>query len=167
MRKNPGESRFLWLIVGLVAGLGIARFWPHEPVKAATSDRTAKFGMMTTPTGFAGLEGVFVLDYLTGQMTGAVIDPKSGKFLISYSNNVAKDFGVDPKTTPQYAFVGGRASLAGKGGVSPASSVIYVGELSSGMVIAYGMDYRILRKPVFGKPIIKLDAFRFREAALK
>lgn len=166
MRTNPGNSRFLWLIVGVIAGLGIAKFWPHEPLQAATSDRSAKFGMLTNSTGFAGLEGVFVLDYLTGQMTGAVIDQKSGKFLISYSRNVAKDFGVDPKSTPQYAFVGGRASIAGGRGVSPATGVIYVGELTSGMVIAYGMDYRILRKPV-AKLFFKLDAFRFREAALK
>lgn len=167
MQTRTGDSRLLWLAVGLVAGLAIASYWPHEPVAAATSDRSSKFGMLTTPVG-GGAEGVFVLDFLTGRLTGGVLDTSSGKFQYAYYANVAVDFGVDPKVTPQYAFVGGQALLSGRRGITPAASVIYVGELSSGRVIAYGFDYkRASRKVGIRKPLVKLDGFQFREAALK
>lgn len=166
MAKRVGESRVMWMAVGLVAGLAIASFWPHEPVAAGTSDRNAKFGMMTTPVSI-GVDGVFVLDYLTGRMTGAVIDSRSNKFQYAYFRNVALDFGVDPKTTPQYAFVGGQAVLQGKRGVTFGRSVIYVGELSSGKVIAYSMDIKVNRKAVSARQLLKLDLYQFREAALK
>jgi len=159
------QSRILWLTTGLVAGLCISYFWPHEPLAAASNDRDAKFGIMTTPIGIS-VEGVFVLDYLTGRLSGAVIDPSTGKFSHFYAHSVAADFKVDPKATPHYAFVGGRASLAGRGGVSPASSIIYVGELSSGMVMAYGINYKTVRAGVRLRPqaFVPLDGFQFREA---
>lgn len=160
------KSRMMWLTTGLVAGLCISYFWPHEPVKAASNDRDAKFGIMTTPVAI-NVDGVFVLDYLTGRMSGAVIEQNSGKFTHTYARSVAADFSVDPKATPHYAFVGGRAALAGRGGVSPATSVIYVGELSSGKVMAYGINYKITRRPIPTQPFVPLDAFQFREATVK
>jgi len=160
------QSRFFWLTAGLLAGLCVSYFWPHEPVEAASNDRDSKFGIMTTPVGL-NVEGVFVLDYLTGRLTGAVIDTSSGKFTHTYYRPVAADFNVDPKATPHYAFVGGRASLAGRGRITPASSVIYVAELSSGLVVAYGIDYKISRRKVPTKPLVPLDKFPFREATVK
>jgi hypothetical protein len=162
------QSRMMWLTTGLLAGLCISYFWPHEPVQAASNDRDAKFGLMTTSVGL-NVEGVFVLDYLTGRLSGAVIDPNTGKFSHFYAHSVATDFKVDPKATPHYAFVGGRASLAGRGGVSPAASVIYVGELSSGMVMAYGINYKVARAGVRlrAQPFVVLDGFPFREATVK
>ena len=156
----------MWLTTGLVAGLCISYFWPHEPVAAASNDRDAKFGIMTTPVTL-GMEGVFVLDYLTGRLSGAVMNGNTGKFNHTYIRSVAADFKVDPKATPHYAFVGGTASLAGRGGVSPATSIIYVGELSSGVVMAYGINYKIAQRPVPTQPFVPLDAFPFREASVK
>ena len=166
MQKQIGNSRAVWLGVGLMAGLSIAYFWPHEPAAAASNDRAAKFGMMTTTMGL-DVEGVFVLDYLTGRLTGAVMNTRTGKFGVMYTRVIAADFGVDPKTTPQYAFVGGRAALSGRG-ATPASSVIYVGELNSGKVICYAMKYTIPRTKVrVPQPLIPRDAFPFRQAAPK
>jgi hypothetical protein len=160
------QSRIMWLTTGLVAGLCISYFWPHEPVAAASNDRDAKFGIMTTPIGL-NVEGVFVLDYLTGRLSGAVMNGNTAKFNHTYARSVAADFKVDPKATPHYAFVGGRAALAGKRGVSPAGSIIYVGELSSGMVMAYGMNYNITQRAVPTQPFVPLDGFQFREATVK
>lgn len=158
------ESRLMWLTAGLLAGLCISYFWPHEPVAAASNDRNSKFGIMTTPVAL-NAEGVFVLDFLTGRLTGAVMDPRVGTFTVKYFRNVSADFNVNPKSTPRYAFVGGRARIASRGQVTPAESVIYVAELSSGLVIAYGMHYVIPRgKVLVPQPLAKLDAFPFREA---
>ncbi|MFQ5730687.1 MAG: hypothetical protein ACE5KM_01910 [Planctomycetaceae bacterium] len=166
MQKQIGNSRALWLGAGLIAGLCIAYFWPHEPVAAASNDRASKFGMMTTSMGL-DVEGVFVLDYLTGRLTGAVMNTRTGKFGVVYTRVVAADFGVNPKTKPQYAFVGGVAALSGRG-ATPANSVIYVGELTSGKVIAYAMKYTIPRGVVpRPQPLIPRDFFPFRQAAPK
>lgn len=167
MQNREGGTRLLCLAAGVVIGLCISYFWPHEPVAAATSDRDSKFGMMTTQVA-AGVEGVFVLDYLTGRLTGAVMNTSTGKFSHIYLRSVAADFKVDPKETPHYAFVGGRALLSGRGSVSPAASIIYVAELTTGMVMAYGMDYKIVRGRVpTPLPFTPLDGFPFREAAIK
>ena len=160
------QSRIFWLTTGLLAGLCISYLWPHEPVQAASNDRDSKFGIMTTPVGI-NVEGVFVLDYLTGRLTGAVLDPNTGKFKHSYLRMVSADFNVDPKATPHYAFVGGRASLTGRRGFSPAGSVIYVGELTSGRVIAYTFDYKISRVALRVQPFRPMGSFPFREASVK
>lgn len=165
MQKQIGNSRVVWLGAGLIAGLCIAYFWPHEPVAAASNDRASKFGMLTTPIGDA--EGVYVLDYLTGRISGAVMNTRTGKFGVFYTRVIAADFGINPKTTPQYAFVGGRALMAGRG-ATPAASVIYIAELNSGKVIAYGMKYTTPRGRVrVPQMLTPLDAFPFRQAAPK
>ena len=105
---------------------------------AGTSDRDDKFGMLTLPVKdlqLAGvrdhLEGVFVLDFLTGQIKGAVLG-RGGKFTHYYFRNVAADFQVDPSATPHFAFVQGVAQLPGQGRATPATGVLYIGELTSG-----------------------------------
>lgn len=167
MQTRTGESRLLWLTVGLLAGLSISYFWPHEPVAAASNDRNDKFGIMTTPVAIDA-EGVFVLDYLTGRMTGAVLNTKAGSFGVMYFRSVAQDFNVDPKAKPYYAFVGGTAGLASRGGVTPGRSVIYVGEMTSGKVVAYGMNYKIVPGRVAQpQPFQPLDVLSFRAAAAR
>ena len=166
MTKRMTESRVMWLGVGLAMGLCISYFWPHEPALAASNDRDSKFGIMTAPMGI-DVEGVFLLDYLTGRMTGAVLNTRAGKFNHVYVRNVAVDFKVDPKAKPHYAFVAGRASMPGKRGVSPAMSVVYVAELSSGLTVAYGMNYRTTQRRVPVQRFVVLDSFSFREAVAK
>jgi len=164
MKTRLGESRLLWLAAGLVAGLCISSFWPHEPVQAASNDRAEKFGIMTTPIAINS-EGVFVLDFLTGRLTGAVMDPRNGTFTVKYFRNISGDFNVDPKSTPRYVFIGGQARIAAYRQVTPAESVIYVGEMNSGKVIAYAMHYTIPRGNVgVPLPLKKVDGFSFRQA---
>ena len=89
--KQNTNNRMVWLVVGVLAGLCISYFWPHEPVSAATSDRDTNFGLITVPVRdvtIAGvrdtMEGVFVIDYLTGRLQGAVINPRIGKLCINF-----------------------------------------------------------------------------------
>lgn len=168
MPSRISESRMLWLAVGLLAGLSIAYLWPHEPVAASSNDRDGnKFGIMTTPIS-VDAEGVFVLDYLTGRLTGAVMNVRTAKFGVVYGRSVAADFNVNPKVQPHYVFVGGRATLSSRGRVTPATSVIYVAEMTSGKVIAYGLNYQTprARNPVL-QPLSPLDVLNFRRAVKK
>jgi hypothetical protein len=159
------DHRLTWLAVGLLAGLGFSQFWPHEPALAAVTDRNDKFAMATTPVSILDtVEGVFVLDFLTGRLTGAVLNAKAGVFGHAYFRNVAADFKVDPTGNTNYAIVAGRAQLPSRGRVSMATGVVYVAELSSGRVIAYGFPYNESPRPVPPVEMGILDNFAFREA---
>ncbi|MCC7420021.1 MAG: hypothetical protein IT428_07070 [Planctomycetaceae bacterium] len=167
---QQGSQRWVWLTAGLVGGLCLSYFWPHEPAMAETADRAAKFGLMTCPVqpGVAGiapeLEAVFVLDYLTGRLQGAVLNPKVAKFTHAYYRNVAADFNVNPNTDASYAMVAGRNQLqAAK--VPLSTSVIYVGELASGKVAAYVFPYAEARGVVPPIQLEVADYFSFRQEA--
>ena len=159
------------MMAGVAVGLAASWFWPQEPMHAASSDRDEKFGMLTVPVKdvqFAGvrdhLEGVFVLDFLTGQLKGAVLG-KNGKFTHTYFRNIAADFQVDPAATPHYAIVQGNAQLPSQGRFTMATGVIYIGEMTSGKVAAYGFVFNDTARPVGPIALAPLDTFPFREAA--
>jgi hypothetical protein len=170
MRPSLSESRVWWLAAGLVAGIGVAYFWPHEPAYATTADRDAQFAMCTVPVGTSAagindpMDGVFVLDFLTGQLKGAVLNRQTGKFTSFYLRDLAKDFNVDPKAEPHYAMVSGFSQLAGQGGLTFASGVVYIGELSSGKIAAYAFPWKEAPRPA--PQVIQLQPihyFQWRE----
>ena len=155
------DRRWLWMSIGLAAGLVIAFVWPHEHAAAVVSDRNDKFAMVTAQfdvTDF--VEGVFVLDFLTGQLRGSVMDPRGGKFSAMFTRNVAADFQVNPNEPGTYAIVSGRTNLPSTRGGRPATSCIYIAELTSGKVVCYSF-------PVNARgaaPLTPIDTFQFREA---
>ena len=149
------------MTLGLAAGLVIAFVWPHEPAAAVVGDRNDKFAMVTAQfdvTDF--VEGVFVLDFLTGQLRGSVLDPRSGTFNVLYARNIAADFDVDPNTPGTYAIVTGRTNLPSGRGARPATSCIYVAELNSGKVVCYSFPVTARGAAV----LTPVDQFQFREA---
>lgn len=160
----------MWLMAGAVLGLAASWFFPQEPLHASSSDRDEKFAMLTVPVKdvqFAGvrdhLEGVFVLDFLTGQLKGAVLT-KTGRFTHFYMRNIAADFQLDPAATPHYAIVQGNAQLPSQGRLTMATGVIYVAELTTGRVAAYGFPYNETNRAVGPIALAPLDKFQFREA---
>ena len=168
MTRSLSDSRVVWLVVGLMAGLGIATFWPHEPALASATDRTAQFSMATASVNpITPLEGVFVLDFLTGTIRGAVLNEQSAQFTQFYYRNLAQDFNVDPKSEPSYSMVTGLANINSRPGFQAANSVIYIAELSSGTVRAYGFPYTVARVPQPPIQMVLLDKFPFREAQEK
>ena len=73
MSVNRTNYKLVWLTAGLVAGISIASIWPHEPLSAATADRNEKFGLITAAVN-SEAEAVFVIDYLTGRLSGALLN---------------------------------------------------------------------------------------------
>src|SRR5438045_436599 len=120
MRAQMTGNRTLFLIVGLIAGLAIAQFWPREPAYAVTTDRDARFALTTCTVSVIGvdpIEAVFVLDFLTGQLKGSVLSRQLGQFVLFYWRDLANDFSIDPKVEPRYAIVNGQGQLLGRQGV--------------------------------------------------
>lgn len=165
MKNEQQGTQLLWLVAGLVGGLCIASMWPGEPAKAVTTDRNSKFALATSEVSFAGTsEAVFALDFLTGRLTGGILNNRSGKFTHAYYRNVAADFQLDPKIDPTYAIVTGRCQLPGARGVTPAQGVVYVAELTSGKVAAYVFPYKESNQPLPPAELTPTDFFTFREA---
>ena len=159
MRHSTG---WLFLAIGLLLGLGIAALWPQRPLAAASSDRNEKFGMCTVIMT-DGLEAVFVLDFLTGRLTGACLGRQGNGFVQFFAADVAADLGVAPGK-PQYAMTPGLATIRATPGTQPAASVIYVAELNSGIVGCYAIPFRLPnnKNPV-PQRLAPLDKYHFRE----
>lgn len=175
MRVPSADHRVIWLLAGLALGLGVAYFWPHESAYATTADRDSKFVMITVPVGTSAagitdpMDGIFVLDFLTGQLKGAVLNRQNGKFTSFYLRDLAKDFNVDPTNDdPHYAIASGYSQLASQRGLTFASGVLYVGELSSGRIAAYAFPWKEAPRPAPQViPLTPIDNFPWREPTQK
>lgn len=164
MYQHGNDKRTVWLVIGLVAGLGIATLWPHEQAKAVATDRDAQFAMATCQVGAIDtLEAVFVLDFLTGSLKGAVLNRTNNSFTNFFFRDLPQDFGTDPKKEAHYCIVTGLAQLAAAGNIPPASSVVYVGELTTGKIICYGYAFRESATPMAPQPLIPVAQFPFRQ----
>ena len=167
MLNRLTNSRMVWLVVGLLAGLCVSYFWPHEPVRAAATDRNDKFALATAILGDGGngpTEGIFALDFLTGRLTGAALNRDSRAFVAFYIANVAADFGIDAGQSPKYAIISGLAQPPNRAGRQFASSYLYIGELTTGQVRCYAIPYRITARPIpTPVPLIPVAFFQFRE----
>lgn len=157
----------MWILTGLIAGIGLASIWPHEPLAAATADRNEKFAMITSQLGL-DTEGVFVLDFLTGRLTGAALSrTRNGTgFVQFYYRNVAEDFQVAGSATPYYAISSGFAEIQNRGGAQWGQSAIYIAELNSGRVQAYAIPFRITQVAQPPVPLVPVAVFPFREATV-
>lgn len=163
--QQPHDQRTWWLLAGVAIGVGLSYLWPMEHVQASATDREERFAITTTATGYAQAESVFVLDFLTGRLAGATLSNQTTKFTQFYFRMITADFGLDANTKPKFVVIPGQAELQGSRGVTPAFGVIYVGELNSGRVIAYGYSTKANIKQIQPpQPLIMMDAFTFREA---
>lgn len=135
-----------------------------KSAQAPVAHGTDKFSMVTVPMLENGVpEGVFVLNNLTGGLVGGVLNEQTGKFGYRYLHNVAADFQTGNTPDPRYCIVTGPANLRSSAGVQPGFGVIYVGELSSGRVIAYGFQRPTTRNMGTTMPLAILDAFQFAD----
>jgi hypothetical protein len=144
--KNPNTNAAAWLGLGLLAGLIVAGFWPSVPLHATATDKVDNFSMATGHVE-DGVEGVYFLDHLTGELHAYVLGPAArGGFGIQchYYRNVAKDFDAGEKA--RYLMATGLDDLAraGRGSaIQPSRSIIYVAEVSTGVAIGYYLPYSI------------------------
>ena len=171
MAVHRSDRKLVWLTLGFAAGLAMASIWPHEPLQAASSDRNEKFAIITAPvTAGGGLvggsEAVFVVDFLTGRLTGARLSRtrRNGTAFINfYYRNLAEDFHVNAGGEPYYAVTAGAAEIQSQGGAQWGQSALYVAELNSGKVGAYAIPYTVSQTPQPAVPLFPIDKFSFRE----
>jgi hypothetical protein len=172
MLRTMTSGRAAWLAAGLLAGLAVAYLCPHQPTYANTTDRESQFMMITVPVGnqAAGfndpLDAVFILDFLTGQLKGAVMNRGQMKFGSFYMRNLAQDFGLKGDQDAHYCMVSGYSQMPAGQGVTYASGVLFVGELNSGKVAAYSFAFNEQGAPG-PQQLVLIDAFPFRQPLKK
>lgn len=132
------------LIVGAALGAGAIAIccggWATTQVHATASIGEDNFSIATGLVD-QDLEGFFFLDFITGDLRGAILSRRTGKFSGFFEYNVQADFGTQTQN-PKYLMVTGLADLPrGKGPAQLGRSVVYVAEATSGQVYAYALPY--------------------------
>jgi len=146
--------------------------WMSEiPIHAVASSSDDGFAVATGPLDDE-IEGLFMLDTLTGELSCRVMNQRAYKFGVLFTANAAVDMNLEQGKRPKYLLVTGRANFrgAGGGGVRPARSVAYVVETNTGYYAAYGVPWR---KTMANEPQLQpgrlalLDIGQSRTAAIR
>ncbi len=134
--------------VGLVAGSWRSAT-PLPRAAAVTSLSHESFAVCTAPVD-STVEGFFVLDFETGDLTGGVLNPGTSKFGVSYRHNVLKDLGfkAGKVKNPKFLLVPGQATFTGNNRM--AASVLYVTDAATGVTVAYGIPWNSTQTPGAG-----------------
>lgn len=114
------------------------------PLEAGTSSVGKNISMATGPVD-EDVEGLFVLDHLTGTLSLIVVNPRGmgGPVPIigQFTANVTSDLGLEKgKETDYVMTVGGVSALRG-GGPRPAQCVVYVADGNTGNVVGYSLTW--------------------------
>jgi hypothetical protein len=84
------------------------------------------------------VDGLFTLDYLTGDLQCYVVNPKTGALGGWFKTNIAKDLSIEKGKKPNYLIVTGKLSIVGGyGNQRPAASLCYVADANTGEVACY------------------------------
>lgn len=169
-----GQGRFScgipWGLALAAVGLGVAiggwlRAAPR-PALASTAAVEDSFAVCTTPVG-DGMEGLFMLDFDTGDISGGVLNQNTAKFSVGYRYNVLKDLGFKPGKVkhPKFLLVPGQVNFEGPMANKLAQSVLYVTDVSTGVTAAYGVPWTAAAAAGVGagvNPLLLLDVVRPR-----
>jgi hypothetical protein len=138
---NNGAARFAAGIgVGLVVGLNLSGLWPSVPLHATATHGLDKFAIATGLVDDS-VEALYFLDFLTGDMRAAVINPKTGKFNSFYTRNIAADFGGAGRSSGYLLVTGFVDMPRGTANFQYSKSIVYVAEASTAQVAAYTIPW--------------------------
>jgi len=140
-------NAWVWLGLGLLAGLLLAGFWPSVPLHAVATDKIDTFSMATGPVA-GDYEAVYFLDHLTGDLHAYVIGRLAngnwGTLQHCY-RKVFDDFKSEGDKTPKFLMATGMSDLtrgSGRGATMlPSRSVLYIADVTSGMAAVYAVPY--------------------------
>ncbi len=156
------RGRATWLLAGLTLGLlvgvgtaaaivyatnlnttrpaGVAQHpaWPQGlPLQASTACTSETLAIATGRVD-DDVEGLFTLDFITGDLQCFVMNPRQGKFVGWFKTNVTTQLTVEKGKKPQYLLATGSWSPTGVATTQrPAGCVVYVADANTGLFAAY------------------------------
>src|SRR5436190_12815148 len=117
--------------VAAIPGLGDLQ------LKAMASHGSDTFAIATGPVD-EDVEGLFTLDFLTGDLNCFVVNPRNGAMGGWFKANVANVLSVERGKKPHYLIATGTINTAGSySGARPAASLCYVVDANTGEVAAF------------------------------
>jgi len=157
------------IVVGLIIGLNVKGLWPSIPLHATSTHGLDKFAIATGLVD-DGVEALYFLDYLTGDMRAAVINTKTGRFNSFFTRNIAADFGGAGRSTG-YLLVTGFADMPrGANNFQFAQSIVYVADVTTGSIAAYTIPWNSTKQASgitqYGQ-FQPLDVRQFREQIVR
>ena len=129
----------LGLIVAFLMGAGLGGL-PPAPLHAVATDRQENFAMATGSVD-EGIEAVFTLDFLTGDLRGAVLNPHTRTFSVTYHRNILADLKVDGGKAPKFLMVTGQSYLRTGSNFNLSPCAVYVAELTTGNLAVYSFPF--------------------------
>jgi hypothetical protein len=88
------------------------------------------------------VEGLFTLDFLTGDLQCFVVNPRNGTMGGWFKTNVASVLSIEKGKKPNYLLATGTINVAGGyGGARPAASLCYVVDANTGEVAAFSFPW--------------------------
>jgi hypothetical protein len=152
-RRRPILILAVGLSIGLLVGGGVMfgtlSYVNHsrtpelvlpETLLHATASHSGKSFGMATGLIDTDVEGLFTLDYLTGDLKCWVLNPRAPQmgWVGAFQRNVIADLGVQQGKEPNYVLVTGQVDFQrGAATVSPASCAVYVADANTGNFAAY------------------------------
>lgn len=133
----------LGVVVGRIGGESRSQLPPEllPKLQAYATHGADTFAMATGPID-EDSEGLYVLDYLTGELHCFVMNPRTGKFGGDFKHNVWVDLGTPKTKNTKYVMVTGAANFARGGSTArPAASVLYVADAVTGAIAAYNIPW--------------------------
>jgi hypothetical protein len=174
MVRSLAHNRACWLVFGVLVGVAAVvagRLLLETPVYATATHGVDSFAIATGELD-EGLEAIYFLDFLTGELKAAVLNVRNGKFLCTYAYaNIPKDLGLDQVKNPRYLMVTGTADMRrGSGPYRLGRGIVYISELNSGAVAAYAIPWdpgSYSRQIPVNGTFVPLDRIKFRDVEVR
>lgn len=169
----------LFLGLGIAVGAFLSRGMqsgyelqlPVTELQAAATDGTDNF-VVATGTLSPDVEGVFLLDALSGDLQFTIFNPASGAFNPPFRRNVAVDLQIEAGKKPRYLMVTGYMTDSRRPGAARnvARCAVYIVEATSGKFAAYTVPWQenLFRsgRPQLGE-LVLLGVGSVRTAAIR
>jgi hypothetical protein len=154
--KHPRGALGTGVALGLLVGVGmVIGSWatmaffsspqfvfPETALHATATDSGENFSMATGAVA-DGIEGVFFLDFLTGELRCWVMNGRTGQMGGYFVHNVIADLGVEQgRKNPRYLMVTGMAPMSrGTTGYRSSDSLVYVADANTGNFAVYALPW--------------------------
>lgn len=139
---------FCCLAMGAGFWMGTSQSKSHDtssqielpPIMAAAASASDTMAVATGPIS-NDAEGIFFLDFLTGDLQCLVYYPRTGTFGARFVANVAPQLGAGGKNAQYIMVTGSARTNATAGGARPGASLVYVTDSSRGLFAAYAIPW--------------------------
>ena len=147
LAKLAGVSLLVLTLVyaGFAIGRGTSTDVLAKPAFAGLPgfDNAARGKSLSMATGFVenGVEALFALDHLTGDLFGWVLDSRTGNVASTFRISAGRTLNVSGE--PDYVLSTGLMDFVGaaEGNLRPAQSVVFVGDGNTGKVVGFVLMY--------------------------